>query len=172
MLVRTAGKEFPRQYLPKRFFWSCGPKVCVTDYQFIYCLCFFLAEKSFNPKSEAYQKIPLIVSSDCLEVYLTIGKANDYIPPPRKHKRLAKLQKDNKQTIKEVKKCLINDNDNDGDSVAGYKIVPHDSQAVGNVLYHCVDDEEYPAIAMINNSHIQNTQKSTSNVKVCFFLLV
>ncbi len=41
MLVRKAGKEFPRQYLPKRFFWSHGPKVCVTDCQFIHCLCFF-----------------------------------------------------------------------------------------------------------------------------------
>ncbi len=91
---------------------------------------FFLAEKALNPTSEAYKKIPLIVSSDRLEVYVNIGRANEYIPPPRKNKKLAKLKKDNEETIQEVKKILINNNDNDGDTFAGYKIVPHNSQAV------------------------------------------
>ena len=135
-------------------------------------LTFFPAEKALHPKSEAYQKIPLIVSSDRLEVYVNIGRANEYIPPPRKNKKLAKLKKDNEETIREVKQILMKGSNDDGDSFARYKIVPHDSQAVGNVLYRCVDDDEYPAIAMINNSHIQNTQKSVSNVNVSSFSLV
>ena len=120
-----------------------------------------------DPKSDAYQKIPLIISSDRLEVFLNIGKANEYVPPPRKNRRLAKLRKENEQTIRKVKETLMDDND----SFAGYQIVPNDSQAVGNVLYRVVDDSDYPAIAMIKKSHIQKAHEKTSLVKVCCLLI-